>query len=106
MYGEGKYNMAKFTSWFNQFDKNLSGSIEKSEFVSFLTKVARTEMFGHRDISAYEEFITEGRHHISKLVEMYKLNKIDYLSVCDLTRKIYRCFHLDSNANLDKFETK
>lgn len=39
-------------------------------------------------------------------MNLYKLSQLDYLHVCDLTRKIYRCFDLDGNANLDKFETR
>lgn len=106
MYGDGKYNIDKFTSWFNQFDKDHSGFIEKSEFVNFITKVARSEMFGIKDLSAYQDQITEGRHHIYKLVQQYKLNSLDYLQVCDLTRKLYRCFDLDGNAVLGKIEMK
>ncbi len=63
-------------------------------------------MYGHKDLSAYQDLIDEGRHHIRKLVQSYKLNKIDYLSLCDMTRKIYKCFDFDHNQNLDKLETK
>jgi len=53
MFGQGKYNLAKFNQWFNEFDRDHSGAIEKSEFVNFITKVARTEQFGPKDVSAY-----------------------------------------------------
>jgi Ca2+-binding EF-hand superfamily protein len=106
MYGEGKYSLAKFSSWFDQFDKNHDGAIQKDEFLNFITKVSKTEMFGARDQSAHQEQIVDGRHHIKKLVNLYRLNQLDYLHLCDLTRKIYRCFDLDGNANLDKFETR
>lgn len=63
-------------------------------------------MFAHRENKGNEDQINEGRHHIRKLVAHYKVNSLDYLTLCDLTRKIYRCFDLDSNDNLDKYETK
>lgn len=53
MYGEYKFNLARFTSWFNHFDNIKSGQIEKSEFVQFITKLTKTEMFGHRDLSGH-----------------------------------------------------
>lgn len=31
--------MDSFNTWFKQFDKNNSGTIEKNEFVDFLTRV-------------------------------------------------------------------
>ena len=55
MYGEGKYNLAKYDQWFNQFDKDKNGVIEKNEFVNFISKVAKTEMFGARDVSAHQD---------------------------------------------------
>lgn len=43
---------------------------------------------------------------MSKLVKLYKLNSLDYLQVCDLSKKVFRCFDLDGNALLDKVEAK
>jgi Ca2+-binding EF-hand superfamily protein len=53
IYGEGKYNLGKFSSWFAQFDKDHSGSIEKPELVGFITKLAKSKNFGIKDLSVY-----------------------------------------------------
>lgn len=106
MYGHGSKNLGNFSAWFAQFDTDHSGSIEKKELVGFITKLARAKQFGISDVSVYQDQICEGRHHISKLVTAYKLNSLDYLKLCDLTRKLYKCFDLDGNASLGKIEMK
>ena len=106
MYGAGNYNLAKFSTWFKEFDKDNSGGIEKSEFAEFVGRVARTAMFGHQNTAGHQEQLNEGKHYIKKLVNFYRLNKLDYLSACDFIRKIFRSFDLDGNSNLDKFETR
>lgn len=89
--------------WFMEIDANFSNSIDKDEFVPFVIKVA----FGQKsNIPAQNHSVQEGTRNIRKLVDLYKLNQLDYLQVCDLCRKIHRCFDFDGNASLDKFETK
>ena len=34
------------------------------------------------------------------------MNQLDYLTVCDLARKVFKCFDLNADANLNKHETK
>ena len=53
MYGAGNYNLAKFSTWFKEFDKDNSGGIEKSEFAEFVGRVARTAMFGHQNTAGH-----------------------------------------------------
>lgn len=36
IYGQGKYQLTNFQHWFNEFDRDRSGTIEKSEFVDFI----------------------------------------------------------------------
>ncbi len=99
---EGVYNNIK-QDWFMEIDKNMNGAIEKEEFIPFVMKVAT----GHdNNISAHMDSLQEGTHNIRKLVELYKLNQLDYLQVCNLCRKIHRCFDFNGNGTLDKFETK
>lgn len=43
--------MDSFSTWFKQYDKNNSGTIERNEFVDFLTRVTQTEIVGHVDIN-------------------------------------------------------
>ena len=60
-----------------------------------------------KDVSTqYKDHIEEGDHHIEKLVNLYKSNQLDYLSICDLTRKFFRCFDLKGHASLGKVEMK
>lgn len=105
---DGRYDIQEFNSWFSQIDKDQSGSLDKEEFCKFITRVARTEMYGikEKDLSVFREQLQEGSHHIQKLVQQYKLNGLDYLQVCDLTRKVFRCFDLSGNAQLGKIEMK
>ena len=63
-------------------------------------------MFANREVEGHREQINEGKHHVAKLVQYYKVDNLDYLTLCDLTRKIFRCFDVDNNQNLDKLETK
>jgi hypothetical protein len=53
-------------------DRDKSGTIDKEEFCKFITRVARTEMHGVKDLSAFKEQIEEGNHHLAKLVLIYK----------------------------------
>lgn len=59
---------------------------------------------GHKQ--AFDESIANGRRYMHKLVEKYKVNQLDYLTVCDLARKVFKCFDLNADANLNKHETK
>lgn len=63
-------------------------------------------MFEIKDLSVFENQIEEGSHHIRKLVGLYKNNGLDYLGICDLTRKIFRCFDLSNCRELGKIEMK
>jgi hypothetical protein len=63
-------------------------------------------MFKEGNSKAFEDQMADGRHYLSKLVEKYKINRLDYLTVCDLARKIFRCYDLNCDSNLNKHETK
>lgn len=42
--------MDSFGIWFQQFDKNNSGTIEKNQFADFVTRVTHTEILKNMDI--------------------------------------------------------
>lgn len=100
------YSKADFVQWFRQLDEDHSGTLDKEEMTRFITRVAKNQMFEIKDLSVFENQIEEGSHHIRKLVGMYKNNGLDYLAICDLTRKIFRCFDLSNCRELGKIEMK
>lgn len=40
------------------------------------------------------------------MIDMHKNNQLDYLTLCDLVRKIFRAFDFDNDGSLDKKESK
>lgn len=48
----------------------------------------------------------KGIKNIDRLVLLNKNNQLDYLTVCDLVRKIYNSFDFDADNMLDKIESK
>jgi len=76
---EGRHDASEFSSWFQQMDRDGSGTIDKEEFCKFISRVARVEMYGVKDLSAFKEQIEQGNHHMAKLVLIYKQNKLEYL---------------------------
>ena len=107
VYGEKKRKISNFPMWFNQFDRDHSGTIEKSEFVEFIERVARSELYGARDVKKhYAAQLEQGRHYIRKMVQLQKHSQLDYLGLCSLLRKVYRAFDLNGSAVLGKVEMK
>jgi hypothetical protein len=48
----------------------------------------------------------KGLKNIERLVLLNKNNQLDYLTVCDLVRKVVEAFDFDQDQCLDKFEAK
>ena len=48
----------------------------------------------------------KGIKNIEKLVNLHKNNQLDYLTVCDLVRKILDAYDFDKDKQLDKIEYK
>jgi len=48
----------------------------------------------------------KGIKNIERLVLLNKNNQLDYLTICDLVRKIFSSFDFDSDGLLDKIEAK
>lgn len=105
MKGNGCYSMTVFEDWFIQYDKDFAGAIEQPELVEFITKVALTETGGH-NIGSQPFSIKEGKRYCEKMVRMAKIGQLDYLTICELVKKIFKFFDLDGNAVLDKSEGK
>lgn len=48
----------------------------------------------------------KGLKNIERLVLLNKNNQLDYLTVCDLVRKVVEAFDFDQDQSLDKVEAK
>jgi Ca2+-binding EF-hand superfamily protein len=70
-------------------------------------KVVKTELYGLNDVRRdYADQFEQGRHYIRKMVALYKSGNMDYLSLCNILRKIYNSFDFTGNACLSKLETR
>ena len=105
MKGVGSYSVTEFENWFRQLDDNFSGAIEKHELAEFIAKVAMTETNGRKAASQPQQ-LAEGNSHIGKLLEYFNNGNLDYLKMCNVGKKIFRCFDFDGNASLDEVELK
>jgi hypothetical protein len=66
----------------------------------------KNELHKQGQKTVFDENIQAGKRYLNKLVQKYRLNKLDYLGVCDLSRKIFNSFDLNGDGNLNIIETK
>lgn len=45
--------------------------------------------------------IQKGQYYVKKLMDRYKAKNLNYLQLCDITRKVYKSFNLNGDGTLD-----
>lgn len=98
--------MTEFNDWFTNIDQNYSGAIEKHELAEVLGKVGLTEAAGGKTIKESAFYVNEGIRTIKKIVELHRIGKLNYLTVCELGKKMFKSFDFDANAILNEAEMK
>ena len=82
--------------------------VEKSDLYEFICNFIIRSL--NKDVHINPKYmadtIRKGQYYVKKLIETYKKDALDYLTLCDLTKKMYRSFNLNADGTLDKYEMR
>lgn len=86
----------------------MASHLEKSVIIDYIWKQADKKKIHIKSVPKFvsKSQMQKGIKNIDKLVLLNKNNQLDYLTVCDLVRKIYNSFDFDEDGTLDKIESK
>lgn len=97
-----------FKQMYAMIGLNGRALVEKSDLYEFICNFIIRSL--NKDVHINPKYmadtIRKGQYYVKKLIETYKKDALDYLTLCDLTKKMYRSFNLNADGTLDKYEMR